>query len=105
MNYIDLSIDHSEREVGSIIMPRPDLGNYSALGFALHAICPRRPGAQLKVVEPRLARGMIAREETAREIAIHTKSTAANCSAMAGILPRKWSAVRSGQVARSENGS
>ena len=32
-NYLDLSIDPSERAVGSIIMPRPDLGNYSPFGL------------------------------------------------------------------------
>jgi pimeloyl-ACP methyl ester carboxylesterase len=32
-NYLDLSIDPSERAVGSIIMARPDLGNYSAFGL------------------------------------------------------------------------
>jgi pimeloyl-ACP methyl ester carboxylesterase len=32
-NYLDLSIDRSERAVGSIISPRPDLANYSAFGL------------------------------------------------------------------------
>ena len=32
-NYLDLSIDPSERAVGSIISPRPDLANYSAFGL------------------------------------------------------------------------
>ncbi|HUA33912.1 MAG TPA: hypothetical protein VMA09_09935 [Candidatus Binataceae bacterium] len=32
-NYLDLSIDPSERAVGSIIMARPDLGNYSPFGL------------------------------------------------------------------------
>jgi pimeloyl-ACP methyl ester carboxylesterase len=32
-NYLDLSLDPSERAVGSIIMPRPDLGNYSPFGL------------------------------------------------------------------------
>jgi pimeloyl-ACP methyl ester carboxylesterase len=32
-NYCDLSIDPSERAVGSIISPRPDLANYSAFGL------------------------------------------------------------------------
>lgn len=32
-NYCDLSIDPSERVVGSIISPRPDLANYSAFGL------------------------------------------------------------------------
>ncbi len=32
-NYLDLSIDKSERAVGSIISPRPDLANYSAFGL------------------------------------------------------------------------
>jgi pimeloyl-ACP methyl ester carboxylesterase len=32
-NYSDLSIDPSERAVGSIISPRPDLANYSAFGL------------------------------------------------------------------------
>jgi pimeloyl-ACP methyl ester carboxylesterase len=31
--YLDLSIDPSERAVGSIISPRPDLANYSAFGL------------------------------------------------------------------------
>ena len=33
LNYLDLSIDPSERAVGSIISPRPDLANYSAFGL------------------------------------------------------------------------
>ena len=33
LNYLDLSIDPSERAVGSIISPRPDLSNYSAFGL------------------------------------------------------------------------
>ena len=32
-SYLDLSIDPSERAVGSIISPRPDLANYSAFGL------------------------------------------------------------------------
>jgi pimeloyl-ACP methyl ester carboxylesterase len=32
-NYCDLSLDPSERVVGSIISPRPDLANYSAFGL------------------------------------------------------------------------
>jgi pimeloyl-ACP methyl ester carboxylesterase len=32
-NYLDLSLDPSERAVGSIISPRPDLANYSAFGL------------------------------------------------------------------------
>jgi pimeloyl-ACP methyl ester carboxylesterase len=32
-NYLDLTIDPSERAVGSIISPRPDLMNYSAFGL------------------------------------------------------------------------
>lgn len=32
-NYLDLSRDHSERAVGSIISPRPDVANYSAFGL------------------------------------------------------------------------
>ncbi|MGH7780292.1 MAG: alpha/beta hydrolase [Candidatus Binataceae bacterium] len=32
-NYCDLAIDPSERAVGSIISPRPDLANYSAFGL------------------------------------------------------------------------
>src|SRR5262249_6527384 len=32
-NYCDLSIDPSERVVGSIISPRPDLANYTAFGL------------------------------------------------------------------------
>jgi pimeloyl-ACP methyl ester carboxylesterase len=32
-NYLDLSIDRSERAVGSIISARPDLANYSAFGL------------------------------------------------------------------------
>lgn len=32
-NYLDLSIDRSERSAGSIISPRPDLANYSAFGL------------------------------------------------------------------------
>jgi pimeloyl-ACP methyl ester carboxylesterase len=32
-NYVDLSIDPSERAAGSIISPRPDLANYSAFGL------------------------------------------------------------------------
>lgn len=32
-NYCDLSLDPSERAVGSIISPRPDLANYSAFGL------------------------------------------------------------------------
>jgi pimeloyl-ACP methyl ester carboxylesterase len=31
--YLDLSLDPSERSVGSIISPRPDLANYSAFGL------------------------------------------------------------------------
>jgi hypothetical protein len=33
LNYLDLSIDPSERAVGSIISPRPDLANYSPFGL------------------------------------------------------------------------
>ena len=33
LNYLDLSIDPSERSVGSIISPRPDLANYTAFGL------------------------------------------------------------------------
>lgn len=33
LNYLDLTIDPSERAVGSIISPRPDLANYSAFGL------------------------------------------------------------------------
>jgi pimeloyl-ACP methyl ester carboxylesterase len=33
LSYLDLSIDPSERAVGSIISPRPDLANYSAFGL------------------------------------------------------------------------
>ncbi|HLX37730.1 MAG TPA: hypothetical protein VKR29_08010 [Candidatus Binataceae bacterium] len=33
LNYLDLSIDRSERAVGSIISPRPDLANYSPFGL------------------------------------------------------------------------
>ncbi len=33
LNYLDLSIDPSERVTGSIISPRPDLANYSAFGL------------------------------------------------------------------------
>ena len=32
-NYLDLSLDPSERVTGSIISPRPDLANYSAFGL------------------------------------------------------------------------
>ncbi|MDO8431867.1 MAG: hypothetical protein Q7S58_05585 [Candidatus Binatus sp.] len=32
-NYLDLSLDPSERAVGSIISPRPDIANYSAFGL------------------------------------------------------------------------
>ncbi len=33
LSYLDLSIDPSERAVGSIISPRPDLANYSTFGL------------------------------------------------------------------------
>ncbi len=33
LNYLDLSIDPSERATGSIISPRPDLANYSPFGL------------------------------------------------------------------------
>ena len=33
LNYLDLSIDPSERAVGSIISPRPDLANYTPFGL------------------------------------------------------------------------
>src|ERR1700719_443440 len=33
LNYLDLSVDPSERAVGSIISPRPDLANYSPFGL------------------------------------------------------------------------
>jgi pimeloyl-ACP methyl ester carboxylesterase len=33
LNYLDLSLDSSERAVGSIISPRPDLANYSPFGL------------------------------------------------------------------------
>ena len=33
LNYLDLSIDPSERAAGSIISPRPDLANYSPFGL------------------------------------------------------------------------
>jgi len=33
LNYLDLSIDPSERACGSIISPRPDLANYTAFGL------------------------------------------------------------------------
>ncbi len=33
LNYLDLSLDPSERAVGSIISPRPDLANYSPFGL------------------------------------------------------------------------
>ena len=38
-NYLDLSIDPSERAVGSIFSPRPDLANYLAFGLA-HVVTP-----------------------------------------------------------------
>src|SRR5260370_18235423 len=33
LNYLDLSIDPSERAVGTIISPRPDLANYTPFGL------------------------------------------------------------------------
>jgi len=38
-NYLDLSLDPSERAVGSIFSPRPDLFNYHAFGLA-HVVTP-----------------------------------------------------------------
>jgi hypothetical protein len=38
-SYLDLTIDPSEREVGSIFSPRPDLYNYDPFGLA-HVVTP-----------------------------------------------------------------